>query len=54
MSMTNAEAAKILTDHNEWRRGGEGEQMSPILIGEAIELAVAALGDASFADDSEE
>ncbi len=52
--MTYDEAAKILADHNEWRRGGDGEQGNPTVIGEAIELAVAALEDASFADDSEE
>jgi hypothetical protein len=52
--MTNAEAAKILADHNEWRRGGDGEATDPVLLGQAIEVAIEVLDDTAFADDSEE
>jgi hypothetical protein len=54
--MTNLEARKILSDHNEWRRGGDGEATNPVLLGQAIETALDALDEviSSEADDSEE
>jgi len=41
--MTLKESADILERHNRWRRGGKGKQLSPDLIGRAIDTAVAAL-----------
>ena len=41
--MTNDEAAKVLRDHNAWRRGGDGPQTDPRQLGLAIERAIAAL-----------
>ena len=45
--MTNLEAARILRDHNRWRRSRDDDdippQASPRMIGEAIDLAVKAL-----------
>jgi len=47
--MTNQEALEILTRHNAWRRDNETEfpelPDSPALIGEAIDVAIKALGD---------
>ena len=41
--MTKKQAAKILEDHNIWRRGAETKPTDPKLLGEAIEVAVKAL-----------
>lgn len=41
--MTTTDAIKILADFNKWRRGAEIPQPSPALIGEAIDVACAAL-----------
>jgi len=34
----------ILTTHNAWRRGGDAPQLEPAQIGEAIDHAIAILG----------
>jgi len=52
--MTREEAKEILIRHNEWRRGGEGEMESPKLIGEAIDIAIEALGSPSETDYTEQ
>ena len=36
--MTTQEASEILKKHNEWRRGGQGEMVSPTEIGQAIDV----------------
>ena len=41
-SMTHDEAIDILIRHNEWRRGGEGEMVTPEQIGEAIDVVTSA------------
>ena len=41
--MNELEAAKILAGHNIWRRGGDGEQTDPKLLGECIDIAVSVL-----------
>ena len=41
--MTGAQAAYILEQHNWWRRGGEGEMVTPALLGKAIDFAIEAL-----------
>jgi hypothetical protein len=41
--MTTTDAIKILANFNKWRRGAEIPQPSPALIGEAIDVACAAL-----------
>jgi len=38
--MTTKKAIEILRKHNEWRRGAEIDQMRPIEIGAAIDLAL--------------
>lgn len=38
--MDITEAIKVLTDHNEWRRGGDGSLGSMYEIGQAIDKAV--------------
>lgn len=38
--MTHAEAATILRQFNEWRRGGDIDQPGPLAVGEAIDAAV--------------
>jgi hypothetical protein len=38
--MTKREAIKILRQHNEWRRGGDGEHANPTKIGIAIDTAI--------------
>jgi len=37
---TAAEVADFLKEHNNWRRGGEGEMQSPKELGEMIESAI--------------
>ena len=34
--MTEKKAIKILYEHNIWRKGGEGEMITPALLSEAI------------------
>ena len=34
------EAIKVLSQHNEWRRGNESEMQTPELIGKAIDIVV--------------
>jgi len=34
------EAIKILKRHNEWRRGAEIEQTTPVLLGKAIDKII--------------
>ena len=41
--MTTEQIIATLREHNEWRRGGEGEMLDPKTIGEAIEAACDAL-----------
>lgn len=41
--MTNAEIIRHLTQHNQWRRGDEIPMLSPKLIGEAIDGAIAGI-----------
>lgn len=38
--MTPTEAATILRQFNEWRRGGDIEQPGPLAVGEAIDAAI--------------
>ena len=38
--MKTEEVIKILIEFNEWRRGGDGEQPDPKVIGEAIDEAI--------------
>jgi hypothetical protein len=38
--MTPEQCANLLRDHNEWRRGGEGEATNPLELGNAIDTAV--------------
>ena len=38
--MTPAEAATILRQFNEWRRGGDIEQPGPLAVGEAIDATL--------------
>jgi len=42
------EAVEVLKKHNEWRRGAEIDQMRPILIGEAIDIAINQLSEMSL------
>jgi hypothetical protein len=44
--MTTAEAIEILRSHNAWRRGGDGPMTDPRVLGEAIDIVVAALESA--------
>ena len=37
---TALKAAQILKEHNEWRRGGDGEMIDPTKLGLAIDLVV--------------
>lgn len=41
--MNTTEAIEILTEYNKWRRGAEIKHPNPKKIGEAIDIAVAAL-----------
>lgn len=41
--MTTEQIIATLREHNEWRRGGDGEMLAPKTIGEAIEAACDAL-----------
>lgn len=41
--MTVKQAIKVLKKHNKWRRGGEGKQLDPKQVGEAIDVAVVIL-----------
>ena len=41
--MDNHEALKILTEHNQWRRGDEGIWHNPTEVGEAIDTAISVL-----------
>ena len=41
--MTPQEAADLLRAHNEWRRGGDDPPTEPTALGQAIEIAIAAL-----------
>lgn len=41
--MNKKEAAKVLDNHNKWRRGGDGEMLHPADIGTAIDVAVSEL-----------
>ena len=41
--MTKAEAIKILSEHNNWRRGGDMPMINPRLIGFAIDKAIEVL-----------
>lgn len=38
--MTEEKAIKILYEHNIWRKGGEGEMITPALLSEAIDTIV--------------
>lgn len=38
--MNATECAEFLRKHNEWRRGGDGVQTDPQLLGVAIEMAI--------------
>ena len=40
MKTRQQNAIDLLTEHNEWRRGGEGEMIPPKKIGEAIDVAI--------------
>lgn len=42
--MIKQEAAKILRDHNIWRRGADTPMTGPKLLGEALETAIRELG----------
>ena len=41
--MSDHEAIQILTDHNAWRRGGDGLPTDPVSLGVALERAIAAM-----------
>jgi hypothetical protein len=41
--MSDHEAIQILTDHNAWRRGGDGPPTDPVSLGIALERAIAAM-----------
>ena len=38
--MNATECAEVLRAHNEWRRGGEGDQTEPKNLGMAIDTAI--------------
>jgi hypothetical protein len=38
--MTVKQAISVLKKHNNWRRGGRGNQQDPKTIGEAIDVAI--------------
>jgi hypothetical protein len=42
MKMNNTQAKVILAKHNKWRRGGGEMPYSPIVIGQAIDVLLAA------------
>jgi hypothetical protein len=46
-TMTKREALEILKHYQHWRRGGDGDMPDPKQIGEAIDVAIAALAEAS-------
>ncbi|MFN3703776.1 hypothetical protein [Thermomonas sp.] len=41
--MKESKALQVLRKHNDWRRGGKSEQQDALEIGEAIDVAIAAL-----------
>ena len=41
--MTVKQAINVLKKHNNWRRGGRGNQQDPKTIGEAIDVAIVML-----------
>lgn len=41
--MTREEAVKVLRNHNDWRRSGYAQQYTAKEVGEAIDMAIAAL-----------
>jgi hypothetical protein len=41
--MSDLEAIRILTDHNAWRRGGDGSPTDPVSLGVALERAIATM-----------
>lgn len=43
MKMSTQEAAKVLREHQAWRKGGDGPQTDVTLLTQAIDAAVAAL-----------
>lgn len=43
--MTDSRAVEILAAHNEWRRGGDGPQTDPTMLGLALDHAIARLRD---------
>ena len=45
--MTTQEALEVLKYYQHWRRGGDGDMPDPKQIGEAIDVAIAALAEAS-------
>lgn len=42
--MSRKEAAEILQQHNEWRRGADIPMTDPVKLGQAIDVAVLTLG----------
>ena len=42
-AMSDLEVIQILTDHNAWRRGGDGPPTDPVSLGVALERAIAAM-----------
>lgn len=48
VTMTNAQAAQILTEYQAWRRGGDMPMPDPVLIGQAIDLAIKSLREKSM------
>lgn len=42
-AMDVGRALQVLIEHNTWRRGGEGPQTDPTLLGQALDTAIAAL-----------
>lgn len=38
--MDRDECVRILEEYNQWRRGGDGDQPSPTVIGIAIDRAI--------------
>ena len=38
--MTKQQAIKVLTEHNKWRRGGDGPATDPMKLGKAIDTAI--------------
>jgi hypothetical protein len=48
--MTREAAREVLSAHQLWRRGGDGPQTDPLILGQALDLAIAALGGGEAVD----